>query len=138
MFESRRTVTAGGYPTESAPHVFIARTAVLGVVVLVVALVAGCATRRFAVDPLPPVMSHEELVRPYQKVGIVECSRERIGAPEFLTPEDQQWAYSELRNSARRLGADAVISVEIRLDQDSFLLFPTSHVRARGTAVKFR
>ncbi len=63
----------------------------------------------------------------------------RTGSYERLFEEGQQKALSELEQRARRLGADAVIGIEIdtgtiNLDQSGVLILIT----ASGTAVKIR
>ncbi|PAX51511.1 YbjQ family protein [Brunnivagina elsteri] len=63
----------------------------------------------------------------------------RTGSYERLFEEGQQKALSELEQRARRLGADAVIGIEIdtgtiNIDQSGVLILIT----ASGTAVKIR
>ena len=105
---------------------------------VLLSLLAGCATSRQVSELYPPVMEQEELRRPYVKIAVIECSSERFGNVEALTPQDYDWARNELRERAHRLGADAVVLPEFRVERDTFLLFPSSHIKAKGIAVKFR
>ena len=108
-----------------------------GVSVMTVIL-SGCGTVRHQPRALPPIMTQEELQRPYVKLGVLEYSRERIGNVEGLTSQDYEWAYKELREGALRLEADAVILPEVRFEQSSFLLFPSGEIKAKGVAIRFR
>ncbi len=101
-------------------------------------LLAACAMVSVSVRSLPPILTQEELVRPYSKVGVVEVSRERFGSIEDLSPADYEWAYQALREEAQKIGADALILPEVKVDLASYLLFPSSEITARGTAIKFR
>ncbi|NJL62101.1 MAG: YbjQ family protein [Methylacidiphilales bacterium] len=71
--------------------------------------------------------------------GIRDIVGGRTGSYERLFEEGQQKALSELEQRARRLGADAVIGIEIdtgtiNIDQSGVLILIT----ASGTAVKIR
>jgi hypothetical protein len=96
---------------------------------------AACASQ---VRALPPILTQEQLDRPYVKVGVVHVSRERYGSVEDLSPADYDWANQALREEAQRIGADAIIFPELRADTASYLLFPASEISATATAIKFR
>lgn len=104
---------------------------------LCLTLSAGCATVALRVDA-PPILGQDELLRPYQKVGTIEVHRVRHFAKEDLTPADYNWAYDALRSEAAKIGADAVILPEVKVEMDTFIVFPKSEMTARGTAIKFR
>lgn len=109
----------------------------LPVLLLLVTALGGCtkvAIRRDA----PPVLAQDELLRPYQKVGTIEVHRVRYGAREDLTPADYNWANDALRAEAAKIGADAVILPEVKVEMETFIFFPRSEMTARGTAIKFR
>lgn len=108
------------------------------VALILAASLGGCMTIRSNPQPLPPVLTQEELRQPYVKIGVVECSKESLGGADGIAPADYDWAYGELRESARRLGADAVITPELRVEQNTFLLIPTSTIKAKGIAIRFR
>ena len=98
----------------------------------------GCATMSNHSEELPPLLAPDELLRPYQKAASIEVRRERYGSPEDLTPADYNWAYQALREEAARIGADAVILPEVKVEQHIYLFFPVSHMKAKGVAIKFR
>ena len=99
---------------------------------------AGCATLKDSGNEnLPPVLAQDELLRPYHKVAAIEVSRVRYGSVSDLTPEDYSWAYQSLRVEAARMGADAVILPEVKVDLESYALFPSSEIVAKGIAIKF-
>jgi hypothetical protein len=101
-------------------------------------LSAGCATTGSPGVELPPILAPDEILRPYQKVASIEVRRERYGSPNDLTPDDYDWAYLALRREGARIGADAVITPEVRVELHRYLLFPVSEMKARGIAVKFQ
>jgi uncharacterized protein YbjQ (UPF0145 family) len=98
----------------------------------------GCATSRRVSELYPPVMGQEELKRSYVKIAVIECRSERFGNLETITPQDYDLALEELRERAHLLGADAVVLPEVRVEHDTFLFFPSSQIRAKGIAIKFR
>lgn len=98
----------------------------------------GCATGRQMSELYPPIMEQDELRRSYVKIAVIECSSERLGNLEAISAEDYSWAHQELRERAHSLGADAVVLPEVRIEHDTFLGIPSSQIRARGVAVKFR
>jgi hypothetical protein len=101
-------------------------------------LACGCATTQTRKGELPPVLAQDELLRPYQKVASIEVRRARYGSPSDLTPDDYGWAYQALREEAARIGADAVILPEVKIDLQRYIVFPTSEMIAKGIAIKFR
>lgn len=111
---------------------------VIALVIATVFSLAGCSIFRNVSGLYPPILDQEEIGSSYDKIATIEFSSERIGNVAGLTPQDHEWAYSELRERAYHLGADAVISPEVRVERDTFLFFPSSQIRARGVAVKFR
>ena len=100
-------------------------------------LVSGCASVGGG-RSLPPVLTQDEVVRPYQKVAVLEVTRERYGSSEDINPGDYEWAYQALREQAAKLNADAVILPEIKVEIRSYILFPSSDIKAKGVAIKFR
>jgi hypothetical protein len=101
-------------------------------------LSGGCATTGGRSSDLPPILTQDELLRPYQKLGVIEVHRERYGHPEDLTKADYGWGYQALRVEAGKMGADAVIFPEVKAELDTYIFFPTSEMKAKGTAIKFR
>lgn len=103
-----------------------------------VVMSAGCATTKTYTGDLPPILAQDELLRPYMKVADVEVRRERIGAPTDISPEDYAWGYDALRKEAARIGADAVILPELSVETQHYVVIPSSEMRAKGVAIKFR
>ena len=116
----------------------LARTVLPLVLCCAIFLSGGCATNRHHVVDLPPILAQDELLRPYQKMGIIQVQRERYGSPEDLTPADYNWGYQKLREEAVKIGADAVIFPEIKAELESYIFFPSSEMTAKGIAIKFR
>lgn len=97
----------------------------------------GCATATLNVNG-PPILAQDELIRPYQKVGVIEVRRARYGDRSDLALEDYNWARDALRAEAAKIGADAVIFPEISVEVQRYIFFPKSEMKAKGTAIKFR
>lgn len=98
----------------------------------------GCASLSNRRDELPPLLAQDELLRPYNKLAAIQVTRERYGSPVDLTSADYDWAYRALRQEAAKVGADAVILPEVKVELDRFIIFPISEMKARGVAIKFR
>ncbi|HBA88723.1 MAG TPA: hypothetical protein DCZ75_12305 [Geobacter sp.] len=98
----------------------------------------GCATTPAVKADAPPILRQDELLRPYQKVGTIEVHRTRYGSRSDLSPADYNWANDALRAEAAKIGADAVILPEVTVEMDTYIFFPTSEMKAKGTAIKFR
>lgn len=101
-------------------------------------LSSGCATTGHHASDLPPILTQDELLRPYQKLGVILVQRERYGSPNDLTPADYSWGYEKLREEAAKIGADAVIFPEIKAELETYIFFPSSEMTAKGIAIKFR
>ena len=103
-----------------------------------VCLVCSCASVSVNKESLPPILTQEELLRPYDKVAEIVVHRNRFGLPADLTSSDYSWAYQTLREEAAKLGADAVILPELKMETQTYDLFPTNSMRAKGLAIRFR
>ena len=97
----------------------------------------GCATAKHHATELPPILTQDELLRPYQKIGVIEVQRERYGSYEDLTQADYSWGYQALREEAAKIGADAVIFPEVKAEHQTYIVFPSSEMKAKGIAIKF-
>jgi hypothetical protein len=100
--------------------------------------VVSCATVPMGVKELPPILAQQQLVRPYERIGVVDVSRERFYNIEELTQADYEWAYRALREEAQKLGADAVIKPEVKLQVNTYQFFPSSEISAVGIAIRYR
>ena len=103
-----------------------------------VILNGGCATTSPRGGDLPPILTQDELLRPYAKMGVIEVHRERYGSTLDLSPADLNWGNQALREEAAKLGADAVIFPELKAEQETHIFFPSSELTAKGIAIKFR
>src|SRR4051794_10580163 len=100
-------------------------------VVCAVSLSCSCARVQVKQHNLAPLLSQDELLKPYDKMANIEVTRERYGFPEDLTIEDFSWGYYALREEASKLGADAVILPEVSIERQVFTFVPTTDMRAR-------
>jgi hypothetical protein len=98
----------------------------------------SCSMMQTRRGELPPLLGQDELLRPYHSVGAIEVTRERYGDPTDLTPADYSWAYQALREEAAKIGADAVILPEVRVERDIYIVVPVSEMKAKGVAIKFQ
>jgi hypothetical protein len=108
------------------------------VVACLLSVAFGCATAPPHAEHLPPLLTQDELLRPYQKVAAMQVQRERYGFSDDVAPVDYNWAYDALRHEAARIGADAVILPEVSIVKQLFTFWPTSDMVAKGIAIKFR
>ncbi|MDK9718466.1 MAG: hypothetical protein OEL57_11260 [Trichlorobacter sp.] len=114
--------------------------------VLLLALLVGCsaipATKPYNKD-LPPVLAQDELLRPYEKLGRIQISRE-VYFTDYdlkLDPKLQEWGITSLREEAQKMGADALIFPEVTSRQITIVMFPAfpaTEYRAAGVAIKFK
>lgn len=106
------------------------------------ALLAACATIPQMADEtdrdLPPILAQDEIFRPYVKIGTVEVNLKRYGSIEELQREAEEWAHDALSLEASKIGADAVILPEVRIEKETYIIFPVIYVKGKGTAVKFQ
>ncbi|RNC73177.1 MAG: hypothetical protein ED859_00270 [Desulfuromonadales bacterium] len=102
-------------------------------------MTAACATMQPTTERnLPPVLAQDEIFRPYIKLGVVEVSCERAGHPNDIMAEANDWAQDALGAEAAKLGADAIIQPEIRVEKGKYFLFPVTDIKAKATAIRFR
>lgn len=105
-------------------------------------LMSGCAwlaPNRPVAGDLPPILSQDELIRPYVKVGRIQITRDVYGIVDTLmTPEIREWGYNAVRAEAAKMGADAVILPEVTGRSITYLVVPSTEYRATGIAIKFK
>jgi hypothetical protein len=105
---------------------------------LLLSLIASCSTMPPSRE-LPPLLTQDELIRPYIKLGRIQVSRDVYGIADYQTPPDiREWGLSAIREEAAKLGADAVILPEVTGHTTTFLIIPTTEYRATGVAIKFK
>ncbi len=111
---------------------------------LLILFLSGCSAVPVTKPPridLPPVLSQDELQRPYTKLGRIQVIREVYFTDGSLDPNLHEWGHQALREEAYKMGADALIFPEISSRQLTIVLFPAfpaTEYRASGTAIKFR
>jgi hypothetical protein len=106
-------------------------------------LLSGCSAIPISTelgDP-PPILSQDELLRPYVILGRITIVREVYFTDYAIEPNLQQWGMQALRTEADKMDADAVILPEITSRAITIVMFPAfpaSEYRASGVAIKFK
>jgi hypothetical protein len=85
-----------------------------------------------------PILSQDELSRPYTKMGRIQVTRETFGPDYSLTPDIKAWGFAALRQEAEKMGADGVILPEVSGHTTTSGLIPSTEYRATGIAIKFK
>ena len=106
---------------------------------LITLCIGGCNVfRPFAEVELPPLLSQDELIRPYDKLGRIQITREVYGIDYSLAPDIKEWGSNAVRLEAGKMGADAVTLFEVDGRSIAYSLFPSTEYRATGIAIKFK
>ncbi|MGD0585664.1 MAG: hypothetical protein ABSA86_07795 [Oryzomonas sp.] len=105
-------------------------------------LLVGCAhmdsNTRDDSSGLPPILTQDELVRPYIRLGRIQITREVFTTDALIKTDVYDWGTAALRREAAKMGADAVIFPEVTGDNTTTGLLPTTEFRATGVAIKFK
>jgi hypothetical protein len=103
------------------------------------ALLNGCITTKqpSQSDGLP-VLSQDELIRPYTKLGRIKVTREVFGTDYSVSADIVTWGLLALRQEAEKLGADAVMLPEVTGHTTTTGVFPSTEFSATGFAIKFK
>ena len=105
-------------------------------------LLAGCAgmdsNTRNDSSGLPPILTQDELVRPYISLGRIQITREVFTTDALIKTDVYDWGTAALRREAAKMGADAVIFPEVSGDKITTGLLPSTEFRATGVAIKFK
>ncbi|OGU15738.1 MAG: hypothetical protein A2076_02215 [Geobacteraceae bacterium GWC2_53_11] len=106
---------------------------------LLTVLLSSCATthQNSSSDGLP-ILSQDELIRPYIKLGRIQVTREVYGSDYSLTPDIKAWGIAAVRQEAEKLGADAVTLAEVTGRTTTTGIIPSTEYRATGFAIKFK
>lgn len=109
------------------------------ILLLFTAISTGCSTSRHNVraDEIP-ILSQDELIRPYIKLGRIQVTREVYGTDYSISPDISAWGLSAVRQEALKLGADAVMLPEITGRTTMSGIIPLTEYRATGFAIKFK
>jgi hypothetical protein len=106
---------------------------------LFVIIASGCSELRQTVrnDSLP-ILSQDELIRPYIKLGRIQVTREMYGSDVWLTPDIKAWGIAAIRQEAEKMGADAIMLPEVTGRTTTYGVIPSTEYRATGFAIRFK
>lgn len=99
----------------------------------------SCSTtgQSFHNDDLP-ILTQDELIRPYSKIGRILITREVYGVDFNVTPDIMAWGLAAVRREAEKMGADAVMLPEVTGRVTTYNIFPSTEYIATGFAIKFK
>jgi hypothetical protein len=106
---------------------------------LTLPLTHGCSiSRRGLPGDTIPVLTQDELIRPYTKLGRIQVTRESYAVDYSLTPDIKAWGLAAIRQEAEKMGADAIMLPEITGQSTMYGIIPSTEYRATGYAIKFK
>lgn len=85
-----------------------------------------------------PVLSQDELIRPYIKLGRIQVTREVYGSDLILSPDITAWGLAAVQQEAEKMGADAIMLPEVTGRRSIYGIFPSTEYVATGFAIKFK
>lgn len=85
-----------------------------------------------------PILSQDEIFRPYTKLGRIQVTRETYGSDYTLSPEINAWGLAAVRQEAEKMGADAIMSPEVTGRRTIYGIIPSTEYIATGFAIKFK
>lgn len=100
-------------------------------------LTSGCIARRSSNDGLP-VLSQDELIRPYTKLGRIQVTRETYLPDNTVSADIKAWGLAAVRQEAEKMGADAIMLLEVSGNTTAYGVIPLTEYRATGFAIKFK
>jgi hypothetical protein len=114
-------------------------SSVLCITILLTMLLSSCsAIRQTSGSDGLPILSQDELIRPYVKLGRIQVTREVYGSDYSLSPDIKAWGYNAIRQEAEKLGADAITLAEVTGRTTTSGIIPSTEYRATGFAIKFK
>jgi len=116
------------------------KSLILLMVLLLISVVStGCSLTRqgMRADELP-ILSQDELIRPYIKLGRIQVTREVYGTDYSISADITAWGLAAVRQEALKLGADAVMLPEVTGRTITSGIFPLTEYCASGFAIKFK
>ena len=111
---------------------------------LLVLLSAGCSIIKSASPQNQPtssvpILSYEEVHRPYVQLGRIQVTREVYGIADYEVMTDiRKWGLNAVKVQAEKMGADAVLEAAVTGTVTTYLTLPTTEYRATGMAIKFK
>lgn len=113
--------------------------ACIAMIILIAFCSSGCnAIRPVAEGELPPLLAQDELIRPYIRLGRIQVTRETYGSDYSMTPDIKAWGFNAVRQEASKMGADAVMLLEVDGRTTTYGVLPSTEYRATGVAIKFK
>src|SRR6185369_16364983 len=77
-------------------------------------LLIYCSTMRHTShNDVLPILSQDELIRPYTKLGRIKVTREVYGTDYSRTSDINAWGLAAVRQEAEKMGADAIMLPEV-------------------------
>ncbi len=109
------------------------------ILLLLSSLLNGCShTSQSSRDDGLPILSQDELIRPYTKLGRIQVTRETYGSDYSLSPGIKAWGLAAVRQEAEKMGADAIMLPEVTGRTTTYGIIPSTEYRATGFAIKFK
>ena len=103
------------------------------------AVLSGCSRIRLTSHSSAlPILSQDELIRPYTKLGRIQVSREVFGSDYSLSSDIKAWGLAALQQEAEKMGADAIILPEVNGRSITSGIVPSTEYHATGFAIKFK
>lgn len=118
----------------------VSKPAVLFTILLMLStLLNSCSTTRQGsqYDDLS-ILSQDELIRPYVKLGRIQVTREVFGTDYSMTPDIKAWGLAAVRQEAGKMGADAIMLPEVTGRTTTYGIVPSTEYHATGFAIKFK
>ena len=118
----------------------INNSAILFVFFLMASSLLNCCSmiNQTAHDDGLPILSQDELIRPYTKLGRIQVSRETYGSDYTLSPGIKAWGLAAVRQEAEKMGADAIMLPEVTGHRTTYGIIPSTEYIATGFAIKFK
>jgi hypothetical protein len=118
----------------------VIRPAILLVISMLFAtLPTSCSTTKQAShNDWLPILSQDELIRPYTKLGRIQVTRETFLTDYLLSPDIKAWGLAAVRQEAEKMGADAIMLPEVTGRTTTYGIFPSTEYHATATAIKFK
>jgi len=104
---------------------------------------SGCLMLPASNDELPPILTQGEIIRPYEKLGRIQITREvYVFDVSPVSANMRAWGFQALREEAAKMHADAVILPEVTGHTTTPVMLPSvrpaTEYRATGVVIKFK
>ncbi len=85
-----------------------------------------------------PVFPQNELAQAYTQIGRIHVTRETYGSDYTLSPDIKAWGLAAVQQEAGKMGADAIMSLEITGRTTYYGIIPSTEYCATAFAIKFK